>query len=87
MDDLSSHFYVTVGQLLDQAAVGRLRVRVELADGGVADGVPMAEGRTPDDELDDTGYPSHVQIDGKVVSLRSVVTAVVFHPREAVADQ
>jgi len=87
MDDLSSHFYVTVGQLLDQAAVGRLRVRVELADGEVAEGVPLTEGGVSDDELDDTGYPSHVQIDGKVVSLEGVVSALVFHPNEAVPDR
>ena len=40
MDDLSSHFYATVGQLLDQAAVGRLQVCVELSDGGAAERVP-----------------------------------------------
>jgi hypothetical protein len=40
MDDLSSHFYTTVGQVLDQAAIGRLHVRLELSDGSVVIGVP-----------------------------------------------
>jgi hypothetical protein len=78
MDDLSSHFFTIVGQLLDQAAVGRLRVRLELSDGAVADGVPSGdfEGR----ELDDTGYQRCASIDGQAVALDRVRYLTVFHP-------
>ena len=80
MDDLSSHYYVTVGQLLDQAAVGRLRVRVELSDGDVAEGVPNGSQPTADEELDDTGYPRREAIDGRVIALDDVRRVTVFHP-------
>jgi len=78
MDDLSSHFYVVVGQVLDQAAVGRLRVRLELSGGEAAEGVPSGdfEGR----ELDDTGYPRCARVDGQVIPLDRVSRVTVFHP-------
>jgi hypothetical protein len=82
MDDLSSHYFVTVGQLLDQAAVGRLRVRLELSGGEVAEGVPC--GSQPSaDELDDTGYPRREAIDGRVIALDDVRRVTVFHPHDA----
>jgi hypothetical protein len=80
MDDLSSHFYSTVGQLLDQAAVGRLHVCVELADGQAAEGVPSRAGTPADAELDDTGYPHHVRVGGHVVALDRVRRATIVHP-------
>ena len=80
MDDLSGHFYFTVGQLLDHAAVGGLRVRLELSDGAVAEGVPSATRDFEEGELDDTGYPRRVSIDGQVVALDRVRHAMIFHP-------
>jgi hypothetical protein len=80
LDDLSSHFYSTVGQLLDQAAVGRLHVCVELADGEAAEGVPSGAEPRPDAELDDTGYPPHVRVGGHVVALDRVRRATIMHP-------
>ena len=82
MDDLSSHYFVTVGQLLDQAAVGRLRVRLELSGGEVAEGVPRGSQPTAD-ELDDTGYPRNERIDGQVIALETVRRVTVFHPYDA----
>jgi hypothetical protein len=86
MDDLSSHFYATVGQLLDHAALGRLRVRLELADGGVADGVPFGAPDYEDGALDDTGYPRRARVDGQVVALDSVRHATIFHPDDLGLD-
>ena len=83
MDDLTSHFYVTVGQLLDQAALGQLRVRLELADGDAAEGVPFGSGDGEAAELDDTGYPRRVRVDGQVVPLERVRHATIFHPDDA----
>jgi hypothetical protein len=80
MDDLHSHFYFTVGQLLDQAAVGRLRVRVELSDGEAAAGVPSRAEECPDTELDDTGYPHLVRVGDHVVALEQVRRATIVHP-------
>ena len=68
MDDLSAHFYVTIGQPLDQAAVGRLRVRLELADAGVVEGVPFGSGGIEGPELDDSGYPRAMLVEGRVVA-------------------
>jgi hypothetical protein len=82
MDDLSSHYFVTVGQLLDQAAVGRLRVRLELSGGEVAEGVPRGSQPTAD-ELEDTGYPRNERIDGRVIALEAVRRVTVFHPYDA----
>ena len=80
MDDLHSHFYFAVGQLLDQAAVGRLRVRVELSDGGAAAGVPSRAEERSDTELDDTGYPQLVRVGDHVVPLEHVRRATIVHP-------
>ncbi len=68
MDDLSAHFYVTIGQSLDQAAVGRLRVRLELADAGVVEGGAVWIGRHREPELDDSGYPRAMPVEGRVVA-------------------
>jgi len=80
MNDLSSHFYSTVGQLLDQAAVGRLNVCVELADGEAAEGVPSRAEVGSDEELDDTGYPHHLRVGDRVVALDRVRRATIVHP-------
>ena len=80
MDDLSSHFYFTVGQLLDQAAVGRLQVCVELADGAAAEGVPSRAEERSESELDDTGYPHHVRVGAHLVALDRVRRATIVHP-------
>ena len=80
MDDLSAHFYSTVGQLLDQAAVGRLEVCVELSDGAAAEGVPSKARERSDVELDDTGYPHHVRVGGRLVALDQVRRATIVHP-------
>ena len=80
MDDLTSHFYVTVGQLLDQAALGGFRIQLDLRGGGVADGVPTARGEGAGDQLDDTGYARRFEFDGAMVSLASVTRAAVLHP-------
>jgi hypothetical protein len=79
MDDLSGHFCVTVGQLLDNAALGGFRVEVELRGGNVADGIPGAcDGVV--DRLGETGSPQHFELDGVVLSLASVIHAAVLHP-------
>jgi hypothetical protein len=80
MDDLSSHFYTTVGQVLDQAALGGLHVRLELSDGSVVEGVPSGSRPFTDAELDDTGYPRHVRVDGQVIVLEWVREAAIIHP-------
>jgi hypothetical protein len=80
MDDLSAHYYSTVGQLLDLAAVGRLQVRVELSDGVAAEGVPSKTRERSDAELDDTGYPHHVRIGGQLLALEQVRRATIVHP-------
>jgi hypothetical protein len=70
--------------MLDQAAVGRLRVRLELSDGAAAEGVPSGEfeGR----ELDDTGYPRRARIAGQVIALDRVRRVTVFHPERAAVN-
>jgi hypothetical protein len=80
VDDLIHHFYSTVGQLLDHAALGGLRVELELAGGRTVAGVPARTDALPDDELDDTGYPRHFLLDGAIVALASVQRAAVMIP-------
>jgi len=87
MEDLRNHFFLTVGQLLDQAAIGRLRVTLELHDGDVADGVPAAAGDADGGELDDTGYPRRVKVGGRLVVLDSVRRATIVGPDADPADQ
>ena len=80
MDDLSAHFYSTVGQLLDLAAVGRLQVRVELSDGVAAERCAVQVEGQSDAELDDTGYPHHVRVGDRLLDLEQVLRATIVHP-------
>lgn len=80
MDDLRSHFYTSVGQLLDQAAIGRLDVRLELFDGNQIEGVPLRSAHREDAELDETGYPRSIKVGGHVVVLERVRQAAILHP-------
>jgi hypothetical protein len=80
MNDLAEHYLVIVGQLVDQAAVGRLRVRLELADGSVAEGSPQpVEGAAT---LDETGYPALIELGDEVVPLEQVRRATIRHPED-----
>ena len=80
MDDLRSHFYAAVGQLLDQASVGQLDVRVELLDGTALEGVPSRAEAESDGELDDTGYPLLVNVGLERIALEQVRRATIIHP-------
>jgi|tagenome__1003787_1003787.scaffolds.fasta_scaffold19756371_2 hypothetical protein len=83
MDDLVEHYLVTVGQLLDQAAIGGLRVRLELADGQTAEGAPPLSQGAGDDQLSDTGYPPSIELDGSLVPLAQVRRATIRHPEDS----
>lgn len=87
MNDLHSHFYSTVGQLLDHAAIGRLRVVLELHDGAIADGVPTAAGDAAGGPLEDTGYPRRVKVGGELVGLDRVRRATIHFPDDDNDDQ
>jgi len=80
MDDLTGHFYSTVGHVLDQAALGGLHVRLELSDGSAVEGVPSKRTPSTDAELDETGYPRQVNIASHVVILERVRRAAIIHP-------
>src|SRR6476619_4012255 len=54
MSDLVEHYRTTVGQILDQATVGGLRVCLELVDGRVIMGTPPRDA-SDEDRNPDTG--------------------------------
>src|SRR4051794_27279255 len=55
MDTTAEHFFVMVGQLIDDALIGRIPLVVALAGGDVIEGVPTqpASPASGDDELND----------------------------------
>ena len=80
MDELSEHYFVAVGELLGQAFVGGLRVELRLADGTRVTGIPNLGRETSADELDETGHPQRIQVDGETVALAAVRSATLLHP-------
>ena len=87
--DNTDHYCVVIGQMLDNAFIGNLRVRLTMRDGTIVDGIPkgpvtVAPGAA--DELDDTGYAQHVSLAGVHIDLAEVCQATVMHPGRAPAE-
>jgi len=71
-----------VGQLLDNALIGGVLVRLTLSDGGVVEGIPLqpASDVQRGDELDDSGYVRCIDLDGRTVDLAEVHEAAILRP-------
>ena len=80
--DRIDHFVVMVGQILDNALIGGVRVRLTLSDGGVVEGVPIlpASVVSAADEVDDTGYGRWISLAGTTVDLADVRQATIVYP-------
>lgn len=83
--DTIDHFFVMVGQLLDNAMIGGVLVRLTLIDGGVVEGIPAgpASDSRRRDELDDSGYVRWIDIEGRRVDLADVREATIVRPLPA----
>jgi hypothetical protein len=85
--DNTDHYRVVIGQMLDSAFIGGLRIRLTMRNGAIVEGIPtrpatVAPGAA--EELDDTGYARHVSLAGVPVDLADVCQAAVMHPERAV---
>jgi len=80
--DTVEHFFVMVGQLVDEAIIGGISLTVALAGGDVVEGVPTrpASPASGEDELDDTGYARRIQLAGVSIALADVRRATVVYP-------
>jgi hypothetical protein len=80
--DTVDHFYVMMGQAMDNAMIGGVLVRLTLSDGGVVEGVPGApvSNGSPDDQLDDSGYARWIRLGGTTVDLADVRQATIVRP-------
>jgi hypothetical protein len=76
------HYLVIVGQLLDQAATGGLRIRLELADGRVVEGVPPFSGEFDEPLSEETGAPVAVNVEGVRIELGLVRRATILYPKD-----
>jgi hypothetical protein len=80
--DTIDHFFVMVGQLLDNAKIGGVLVRLTLSDGRVVEGVPDAA--TLDlplgAELYDSGYARWIGLAGSSVDLSDVRDVTIVRP-------
>jgi hypothetical protein len=88
--DTTDHYCVVIGQMLDNAFIGNLRVRLTMRNGAIVEGIPtrpvtVAAGAV--DELDDTGYARHVSLAGVRVDLAEVCQAAVLHPGSVPAER
>jgi hypothetical protein len=81
IDERVAHFFVIVATLCGDARLGRLTLRLKLANGeeiaGVAEPVRETEGL---DELGGIGYADAVTVDGVAVALSDVIEASIAHP-------
>ena len=75
------HFVAMLGSCWDDARLGGCRVRLDLRDGSHRVGRPTmaAKGTHPDhdDEVDDTGVPHELSIDGIPVDVTAVIAYTV----------
>jgi hypothetical protein len=80
--DSSDHFFVMVGQLIDNARIGGIPLIFDMRGGEVVEGVPSeaAFSASPEQELDDTGYARRVQLAGIAVDLADVRRVTVIYP-------
>src|SRR4051812_27553985 len=81
--DSVDHFFVMVGQVLDDARIGGVVVRLTLHDGAVVEGVPSepVADASRGDEIDDTGYGHRIEVAGASVDLATVRQATIVHPQ------
>jgi hypothetical protein len=81
MDERAAQFFVSVGRICGDAAIGRLRVSLRVASGaeivGVPDAPPPTEGAR---QLDETGLADEIAVDGVVIALSDVVEVALIHP-------
>jgi hypothetical protein len=81
MDERLSQYFLAVGRMCGDAGLGKLTVRLTLAEGRVVVGVPDplrdAEGAA---ELDTIGYADAVTVGGIEVALSAVVEASLTRP-------
>jgi hypothetical protein len=87
--DNTDHYCVVIGQMLDNAFIGGLRVRLTMRNGAVVEGIPTrpVTAAPGTEELDDTGYARHFSIAGVRVDLAEVRQAAVLHPARAEAAE
>ena len=80
--DSADHFFVTVGQLIDNARIGGIPLIFDMRGGEVVEGVPSDAAFTvrPEQELDDTGYARRVELAGIAVDLAEVRRVTVVYP-------
>ena len=80
--DDADHFFVMVGQLIDNARIGGIPLIFSLRGGDVVEGVPSEAAYTasPEQELDDTGYARRVELAGIAVELADIRRATVVYP-------
>jgi hypothetical protein len=87
--DNTEHYCVVIGQMLDNAFIGGLRVRLTMRNGAIVEGIPTrpVTAAPGAEELDDTGYVRHFSIAGIGVELAEVRQAAVLHPARAAAAE
>jgi hypothetical protein len=81
IDERAAHFFGIVAALCGDARLGRLTLRLKLANGreiaGLAEPVRETDGS---DDLAGTGYANAVTVDGVAVALSDVIEASVAYP-------
>lgn len=86
MDERSSHFFISVGRMCEDAAVGGLEVRVLTESGGPVEGVPDPPREAGERGLDDTGYEDGLRIGDRDLELHEIVE-IAMHRPGAPSDQ
>ena len=84
MDEVRQ-FWISVGDALESASLAHSTVRVCLSDGRTVEGVPdrSPAGVPCEDQLDETGMPRTVGVDGSPFELLDVTEIVLVRPLQA----
>jgi hypothetical protein len=82
MDDLRSHYLITVGEICGMAQTGRMSVRITLSSGRTVIGVPYPKAVESEDEkqVDDTGFSELLEVGGELIRMEEIVELSLPHP-------
>jgi len=80
VDDRSGHFFISVGRICEDAAVGGLPVSVRIGSGETVLGVPEPPAVTGESGLDSTGYEDGLCVGERRLDLHDVVEIAIRRP-------
>ena len=80
MDERTGHYFISVGRICEDAALGGLPVRVRVDGGEALEGVPEPPEPVGERGLDHTGYEDGLSIGPRRIALHDVTEISLRRP-------